>query len=206
MGMFDSLYIELDGRELELQTKLFDKNLAVYRVGDWVAGAWPGVRVYFEHLWLDDAGRQVYVVERGGTRQKTVFVVLVQGVFVDYQIHDGELATTAIEPILRDLQERWSDSARLRDFLVETLRIQQQRTATLESRLARIQSIVDTSRRLKAGETLNTMFELLHEEDKRLAAGEDPLEVIAWAMADDIEVRGLWGGKNPADPLAEYRL
>ncbi len=206
MGMFDSLYIELDGRELELQTKLFDKSLSVYRVGDWVAGASPGVRVYFDHLWLDDAGRQVYSAERGGTRQKTVFVVLVQGVFVNYQIHEGELAAQTIEPILHQLQEHWSDSARVRDFLVETLRIQQQRFAALDGRLCRIRSIIATARRLKAGETLNHTFELLHEENKRLAAGEDPFEVIAWALEDDVEKGWSCEDRMPPDPLYEHRL
>jgi hypothetical protein len=60
MGMFDSLYIEVDGREQELQSKRFDCCLNNYRVGDWIAGGPPGVRVYFDHLWLDGAGRQVY--------------------------------------------------------------------------------------------------------------------------------------------------
>jgi len=206
MGMFDSLYIELDGRELELQTKLFDKSLSVYRVGDWVAGASSGIRVYFDHLWLDDAGRQVYSAERGGIHQKTVFVVLVQGVFVDYQIHEGKLAAQIIEPILRQLQERWSDSARVRDFLVETLRTQQQQFSALDGRLCRIRSIIATARRLKAGEALDNKFDLLYEENIKLAAGEDPFEVIAWALEDDVEKGGSWGDKNPADPLAEHRL
>jgi len=34
MGMFDSLYIELDGREQAIQTKRFDCVLGEYRLGD----------------------------------------------------------------------------------------------------------------------------------------------------------------------------
>jgi putative PIN family toxin of toxin-antitoxin system len=45
MGMFDSFYIELDGREQELQSKRFDCGLNNYRLGDWVAGSLPGVCV-----------------------------------------------------------------------------------------------------------------------------------------------------------------
>jgi hypothetical protein len=52
MGMFDSLYIELDGQELEVQTKRFDCGLGSYRVGDWIDGAPPGIRVYFDNLSL----------------------------------------------------------------------------------------------------------------------------------------------------------
>jgi hypothetical protein len=206
MGMFDSLYIELDGRELELQTKRFENGLWSYRVGDWVAGCLPGVCVYFYPLWLDDDGKQIYGAERDGARKKTAFVVLVQGVFVDYQVHEGELAAETIEPILGQLRERWSDSARVRDFLVETLRAQQQRVAALESRLNRIRSIVANTRRLKAGEILGNRFGLLPEEDKKLLAGEEPFEVIAWALGDDVEEGSLCGYGTPLNPLDQYRL
>ncbi len=206
MGMFDSLYIELDGRELQLQTKRFDNVLADYRLGDWIGGCLPGVRVYFNHLWLDDNGRQVYGTERDCALKKTVFVVMVQGVFVDYQIYENQLDAEAIEPILNQLRERWSDSARVRDFLVEALHTRQQRLALLERRLGRIRSIIASARRLKAGEILNDRFELLHEENKKLAAGEDPIEVIAWALGDDTPEAWLSGDGTPPDPLDEHRL
>jgi hypothetical protein len=204
MGMFDSLHIELDGRAQEIQTKRFDCVLGHYRLGNWVTGSLPGVRVYFDRLWLDGAGKQVYGVDADGVRKTTVFVVLVQGVFVEYQVHEGELAAEAIETVLRELRERWSDSARLQGFLVETLRTQQQRIASLEQRLGRVLSIIANARRLKAGETLGGKLGLLHEEDRKLAAGEDPLEVIAWALSDEIPSMGFCG-TNP-DPLDEYRL
>ena len=207
MGMFDSLYIELDGREQEIQTKRFDCGLGTYRLGDWIAGSLPGVRVYFDRLWLDGTGKQVYSADAGCARKTTVFVVLAQGVFVDYHIHEGEMEAEAIESVLRELRERWNDSARLLGFLVETLRTQQQRIASLEHRLGRVQSIIASVRRLQAGETLGGILGLLYEEDKKLAAGEDPLEVIAWALSD--EARSGWfsgGGGIQMDPLEEYRL
>ena len=206
MGMFDSLYIELDGREQEIQTKRFDCGLARYRLGDWIAGSLPGVRVYFDRLWLDGTGKQVYSAEAGCVRKATVFVVLVQGVFVDYQIHEGELAAEAIEPVLRELRERWSDSARLLGFLVEILRIQQQRIASFKCQLGRVQSIIMGVRRLKAGESLGGKLGLLHEEDRKLAAGEDPLDVIAWALSDEGARGWFWGNDTHMDPLEEYRL
>ena len=50
MGMFDSLDIVLDDREIEVQTKRFDGALTRYRPGDCGDGPTPGVRVYFgEH-------------------------------------------------------------------------------------------------------------------------------------------------------------
>jgi hypothetical protein len=205
MGMFDSLYIELDGREQELQSKRFDCGLNNYRLGDWIAGSLPGVRVYFDRLWLDGAGKQVYRADDDCARKTTVFIVLAQGVFVDYQIHEGELAAEAIEPVMRELRERWSDSARLQGFLVEILRTRQQRIASLEHRLGRVQSILANARRLKAGESLDGIFGLLHEEDKKLAAGEDPLDVIAWVLSDEAP-SGFWGNGDNPDPLDEYRL
>ena len=205
MGMFDSLYIELDGREQEIQTKRFDCILNNYRLGDWIDGSLPGVRVYFDRLWLDGTGKQVYQ-EADGLRKTTVFVVLAHGVFVDYQIHEGELAAEAIEPALRELRERWNDSARLQGFLVETLRTRQQRIASLEQRLGRVQSIIASARRLKGGETLGGLFGLWHEEDKKLAAGEEPLDVIAWALSDEAPNCEFFGNGTNPDPLEEYRL
>ena len=175
MGMFDSFYIELDGREQEIQSKRFDCCLDHYRLGDWVSGSLPGVRVYFDSLWLDATGRQVYRADADGVRKTTVFIVLAHGVFVEYQIHEGELANESIEPVLRELRERWSDSARFQGFLVETLRIRQQRIASLEHRLGRVKSIIANARRLQAGESLGGRIGLFHEEDKKLAAGEEPL-------------------------------
>ncbi|MDD5035899.1 MAG: hypothetical protein PHE55_14210 [Methylococcaceae bacterium] len=206
MGMFDSFYIDLDGREQELQSKRFDCALNHYRLGGWIAGSLPGVRVYFDRLWLDATGKQVYSADADCVRKTTVFIVLVQGVFVDYQIHEGELAAEAIEPILRELQERWSDSARLQGFLVDTLRTKQQRIASLERQLGRVQSIIASARRLRAGENLGGKLGLLYEADKRLAAGEEPLEVIAWALSDEAPSGGFWGNGTPLDPLDEYRL
>ena len=206
MGMFDSLYIELEGREQEIQTKRFDCVLGHYRLGDWIAGSLPGVRVYFDRLWLDGTGKQVYGADADCVRKTTVFVVLVQGVFVDYQVHEGELAAEAIEAVLRELRERWSDSARLQGFLVETLRIQQQQIASCKYQLGRVQSIIRDARRLKAGESLGGKLGLLHEEDRKLAAGEDPLDVIAWALSDEGTRGWFWGNDTHMDPLEEYRL
>ncbi len=206
MGMFDSFYIEVDGHEQELQSKRFDCVLSHYRLGDGVSGSLPGVRVYFDRLCLGGDGKQVYRAEDDCASKTTVFIVLVQGVFVDFQVHKDELAADAINLVLGELRERWSDSARFQGFMVDILRTQQQQIASLENRLGRVQAIITNYRRLKAGEKLEGILGFMREEDRKLSAGEEPLEVIAWALSDEATSDGLWrSGSNP-DPLAEYLL
>ncbi len=206
MGMFDSFLVEIDGREQELQSKRFDCVLGHYRLGDWVAGSLPGVRVFFEHLYLDENGRQVYGDDRQRADKKTVLIALAEGVFVEHQSHDGELDAEAILPTLRQLQERWSDSARTLAFMGDALRRRQQRMAALERRLHRVKSVIATARRMRAGEALDKRYDLLWEENKKLAAGEDPLEVIDWALNDPDPGGWPLDEGTLADPLQEYRL
>ncbi len=206
MGMFDSLYIELDGRDLEIQTKRFDCILGNYHPGDWIGGVPPGIRVYFDVLKLDASGALVYGTHAEHARTLTLFVVFAQGVFVEYQVRDGELAPEVIERTLLELRERWSDSARLLGFMVEALRARQQRIRALGHRLGRVSSVVRNARRLRAGETLGGVLGLIHEEERKLAEGEDPLEVVAWVLDDETSGWGLWGDGASPDPLDDYRL
>jgi hypothetical protein len=206
MGMFDSLLIELDGRDLEIQTKRFDCILGHYHRGDWISGVPPGIRVYFDILKLDAKGALVYGTNIEHARTLTLFVVLAQGVFVEYHVRDGELAPEAIERTLLELRERWGDTARLLGFLVETLRARQQRIKALGHRLHRVSSVVESARRLRAGERLDGRFGLIREEDRKLADGGDALEVIAWVLDDETSGWGLWGDCTSPDPLDEYRL
>jgi len=206
MGMFDSLHVELDGRELEIQTKRFDCLLGHYRPGDWIGGVPPGIRVYFDVLHLGANGEPVYRTDAERTQTLTLFFVFAHGVFVEYLARDGDLAAEAIERTLTELRERWSDSARLLGFLAEALRTKQRESATLRDRLARVSSVVDSARRLRAGEMLGAGLVLIHEEDRKLADGEDPLEVVAWVLGDEASVGRLWGDGTSPDPLDEYRL
>jgi hypothetical protein len=135
-----------------------------------------------------------------------VFIVLVEGVFVEDQVHSGELGTETILAIQQQLKERWSDSARVLAFMGDSLRQRQQRVAFLERQLARVESIIATARRLRAGEILDKRFDLIWGENQKLAAGEDPLEVIAWALAQS-DANGWPCSEGAlADPLAEFRL
>ncbi|MCK7579555.1 MAG: hypothetical protein MZV65_30160 [Chromatiales bacterium] len=54
-------------------------------------------------------------------------MVLAHGVFVDSEIRDGEMDPEAISQALMQRREAWQDSARLLGFLVEQLRLKQQR-------------------------------------------------------------------------------
>jgi hypothetical protein len=207
MGMFDSLYIMLDGRETEVQTKRFDCALASYRLGDCVDGATPGVRVYFDELDLDAGGNLVYGRSDEAARSLTLFVVLAHGVFVEYSVSEGRLGPPAIQERIAQLRERWSDSARLVDFLVGVVRDRQQVIERLKGRINRATATITSARKLRAGEELKGLLGLVHEEDRLLTRGDDPLDVVEWALGSD----GLaWGWRSgagaSADPLADYRL
>ena len=207
MGMFDSLYVVLDGRETEVQTKRFDGALASYRLGDRIDGAAPGVRVYFDERDLDASGNQVYGRSDEAARALTLFVVLAHGVFVEYSVSEGRLEPPAIQERIAQLRERWSDSARLVDFLVGVVRDKQQVIERLKGRINRATATIASARRLRAGEELKGLFRLVHEQDQRLTRGDDPLDVVEWALGSD-ELPWGWrsGAGANADPLADYRL
>jgi hypothetical protein len=207
MGMFDSLYVAIDGKETEVQTKRFDRVLARYRIGDSIDGAAPGVRVYFDELGLDAGGRLVYGRADDAARPLTLFVVLAHGVFVEYHVSERRLDPPAIQERIRALSERWSDSARLVDFLVGILRDKQRAIQRLERRIHRATGTIASARRLRAGEELKDRFRLTHEEDERLTRGDDPLDVVEWVLGRDEDAWG-WSSRarTDVDPLADYRL
>lgn len=206
MGMFDSFHIEIENHPLALQSKRFACLMKNYHRGDFVDGAMPGVGVFFDEILLDEQGKEVFGEKHAATHHKTVFIVLVEGIFVEYQAHDGDLDNASILTITQQLKERWSDSARALAFMSGALRQRQQRLAVLNNQISRVKSIIATARRLRAGETLDGRFDLIWEENIKLAAGEEPLEVIAWALEDPGE-RGLPISEGTlSDPLAELRL
>lgn len=206
MGMFDSLKIELDGRELEIQTKRFDCILETYRLGDCIAGATSGITIYFDILHLDANGKLVYGANDVRARTLTLFVVIAHGVFVAYHLRDGESKPAEILQTVRQLREEWCDSARLQIVLVEALQTKQEQIRLLQARLRRAAAIIDSARRLRAGDPLDGIFDRLHEETHRLTKGEDPLEVLAEVLKDQEDDSGVLRDNLRPDPLAEYRL
>ncbi|MCD2452753.1 hypothetical protein GO003_020415 [Methylicorpusculum oleiharenae] len=204
--MFDSFHIELDGRDLEIQTKRFDCILETYRQGDWIAGATFGIAVYFDVLHLDADGRLVYSPDGVRVRTLTLFVVIAHGVFVTYQLCDGELTSEAIAQKLRQLREEWRNSSRLHSVLVESLQTKQEQIRLLQARLNRAAAVIDSARRLRSGDPLNGIFDRFREETQRLIKGDEPLDVVAWVLANDEAATGSFRDNAGSDPLAEYRL
>lgn len=206
MGMFDSLRIVVDGKDTEIQTKRFDCCLATYWLGDCVDGAAPGVRVYFDELAFNADGKLIYGRSDQATKAFTLFVVLAHGIFVEYRIDDSHLDQPTIQAGIRQLRERWGDSARLIDFLVGVVREKQQTIERLDGRIARAAATIASARRLAAGEELKGLLGLVREEDRRLSSGDDPLDVLEWALGSDEPTWGFGSGTGTADPLADYRL
>ena len=206
--MFDSLVVEHNGRTLDVQTKRFDCLLYNYRVGDWICGAPPGVVAYFDILRLDADGQRVYGPQATSVPAYTLLVVLAHGVFVDSEIRDGEMDPEAISQALMQRREAWQDSARLLGFLVEQLRLKQQRLRNYDRVLGAAQMAikhVQDSRAGRRSERERRFFGSLHPEIKRLDDGEDPLTVIASILAPPESDRPFLNDP-PQDPLADYRL
>ena len=180
MGMFDSFIVEIEGREVELQTKRFDRFLQVCRVGSLMAGAPTGIRVYFDQIRIDERGNSVYRDEEPGETY-TVFVVLAYTVFVAYKAVKGALTDEVIEFQIAELQTTWSDTFHLIDFLIRTLAERQRQVAGLEHRVARALHLIDGARKTQAGEAA-PRFPLRDKDLERIEKGEDPLDVIQAAL------------------------
>lgn len=205
MGMFDSFIVEIEGREVELQTKRFDRFLQTCRVGSLMAGAPTGVRVYFDQIRLDDRGKPVYRDEEPGETY-TVFVVLANTVFVAYKAIKGALTDDVIEFQIAELKATWSDTFHLIDFLIRTLAEKQQGIAGLERRVSRALRLIDGARKTQAGETVSH-FPLRDKGLERIEKGDDPLDVIQSALQTGEPgwfEPDLIPGKK--DPFADHRL
>ena len=134
--------------------------------------------------------------------------VLAHGVFVDAEIRDGELDPEAIAQARMPRREAWQDSARLLGFLVEQLRLKQQRLRNYDRVLGAAQMAIKPVQNNRAGrrpERERRFFGSLHPEIKRLDDGEDPLAVIASILASPESDRQFFNDP-PQDPLADYRL
>jgi len=119
---------------------------------------------------------------------------------------DDELTPDLIAQRIRNLKDEWRDSARQQSVLVEALQTKQKQIRLLQARLSRAASVIDSARRLRAGESLNGIFDRFHEETQRLTKGEDPLEVVAWVLANQEANSDILRDDAPSDRLAKYRL
>ncbi|MCP4697744.1 MAG: hypothetical protein GY862_12965 [Gammaproteobacteria bacterium] len=205
MGMFDSFMVEIEDKTIELQTKHFDSVLEHYRVGDVVGGAPGGVRVYLDTVGLDAEGKHVWRDEEMAKRW-TVLLVLAHGVFADYEVEAGALDTETALRRIRELQEKWEDSARLLNRLILALSEKQARVDDLRGRICHARGAIAEARRLRAGDDDKDRRFRFHEYIKRLDQGDDPLDVVEWTLSEEQSKLFVRSGPNEGNPLEPYLL
>ena len=87
------------------------------------------------------------------------------------------------------------------------MRDKQQVIERLKGHIDRATATIASARKLRAGEELKGLFRLVHEQDQRLTRGDDPLDVVEWALGSEELAWGLRSSAGAsADPLADYRL
>lgn len=201
MGMYDSFHTSIDGHDVEVQTKRFDKVLGRYRPGDVVSGAPAGVRVYFDNLKLDEDNRMIHGEDTG--RHFTVFIVLVHGVFTEYQAVEGE--EPDIVRRIEELIQQWSDTARIITRWLEFLEVRQNENRRLRAGVERILTVIDRIRRRDSGEEPPGHRSFMREEEERLERGDDVLDVLQSVLEGEFVASTSAAGTKP-DPLDEHRL
>ena len=204
MGMFDSFYVEVEGKSIELQTKRFDRVLEHYRQGDVVGGAETGVRVYLDQIGFDAEGKHTWSDDEQ-VRRLSIFLVIAHGVFVDYAVEEGAVAPEAALRRIRKLAARWEDSARLLNRLVLALSEKQARVGALTDRIRHAQAAITEARRIRAGEPKGRLH-FSHDYTQRLERGDDPLDVLEAVLGEDQPVLFVRGDPKEPDPLAPYLL
>ncbi len=205
MGMFDSFMVEIEDKTIELQTKHFDSVLEHYRVGDVVGGAPGGIRVYLDTVGLDAEGKHVWRDEEMAKRW-TVLLALAHGVFVDYEVEAGALDTETALRRIREVQEKWEDSARLLNRLILALSEKQARVDDLHGRINHARNAIAETRRLRAGDDDKDRRFRFHEYIKRLDQGDDPLDVVEWTLSEKHSGWFVRSGPDERNPLEPYLL
>jgi len=207
MGMFDSLMVKINDHAIELQTKRFENMLEHYHLGDAVCGAQAGISIYFDTIELDAKGRHAYGDVKIAAHH-TVFVVLVHGIFTEYEVMNGAWEREAIERRVCELKDLWGDTTRVTLRWIEFLRNAQDEKARLLGCINRSLSVINHARRLRAGEDISGKFDAMfkREEEKRLEQGEDVLDVLESALKKR-ESDALWHcSHQERNPLEDYRL
>ena len=204
MGMFDALMIEIDDHPVELQTKNFDNILGNYYPGDSISGAPSGIHVYYDTVNLDNDGKHIYNAEKT-VKSYTVFVVLAHSVFTAYTIEEGKLDDSEIEFHLKNLDKYWNDSSHILFSWLEFLKNKQKRISVLNRQVYDVQSVIDYSRKLEAGEDLAKQPLFFKTIETKLIEGEDVLDVIESAL-NNKNPEFLLGINSTDKPLQQHRL
>ena len=195
----------IDDHPIELQTKHFDNILGHYHLGDSISGAPSGVTVYYDLLDIDDKGKQIYNREKIN-KSYTVFVVLVQGIFIDYTVETDKLDKPKIESRIKKLRKHWSDSSHVSLAWLDFIRNKQKTISVLNRQIHDVQAVIDYSRQLEAGEDMSKKHLFFKtKETKRLQKGEDPLAIIE-SVLNNKDPELLFSVRAFDDSLQCYRL
>lgn len=183
MGMFDSFFVELDGGIEEIQSKRFDCCLGQYFLGDFVVGCDNPNVTYFDTIKYKD-GKRTHIDD--GDRKITVFLTIINSIFVEYKVVEDDLSNDNIRQICESMTESWKNAAKFQLFLINTLRNKQYKIANLQTKINRINYLIESAKKLKSAEFVRVFF--VPKEVEKLSSGEDPLDVISWILNEEVNI------------------
>ncbi len=207
MGMFDTLLISFENETLELQSKRFDCILQTYTQGDVVSGAGSGIQIFYDEVDLDDTGKQCsHNSSSSGTL--TVFIILVDSVFLDSVLIEGKLQQDYILLKIEALKQKWMDSALIHQKLIQAIMTRQGTVQILRTKIERALYAIRESRRLRNQPEPEIRIDdlFLSDETKRLIAGEDVMDVVESCLTNPQTLLFQTDIQLNTDPLQAYRL
>jgi len=207
MGMYDTLLIPFENETLELQSKRFDCILQTYTQGDVVSGAGSGIQIFYDEVDLDDTGKQCnHNSPSSGTL--TVFIILVDSVFLDSVLIEGKLQPDYILLKIEALKQKWMDNALIHQKLIQAIMTRQGTVQILRTKIECALYAIRESRRLRnQPEPENRIVALfLSDETKRLMAGEDVMDVVESCLKNPQPLLFQPDIQLNTDPLQAYRL
>ena len=207
MGMFDTLLIPFENETLELQSKRFDCMLQTYTQGDVVSGAACGIQIFFDEVDLDDTGKQCnHNSPSSGTL--TVFIILVDSVFLDSVLIEGRLQSDYILLKIDAIKQKWMDNALIHQKLIQAIMTRQSTIQILQTKIECALCAIRESRRLRNQPEQENRIDalLLSDETKRLMAGEDVMDVVESCLKNPQTLLFQPDIQLNTDPLQAYRL
>jgi len=207
MGMFDTLLIPFENETLELQSKRFDSILQTYTQGDVVSGAGSGIQIFYDEVDLDDTGKQCnHNSPSSGTL--TVFIILVDSVFLDSVLIEGRLQSDYILLKIDAIKQKWMDNALIHQKLIQAIMTRQSIIQILQTKIECALCAIRESRRLRNQPEQENRIDalLLSDETKRLMAGEDVMDVVESCLKNPQTLLFQPDIQLNTDPLQAYRL
>lgn len=93
MGMFDTFIVEINNKEVEIQTKRFDCILQEVRVGETMNGTPMGLQFFYDIDTIND-------------KHVGIVIMLYDGIFVDYKIVLGDHSEDIDVELIKYLMEK----------------------------------------------------------------------------------------------------